>query len=79
MTRIKIVKEKYYAVFNSAVGDKNHRIVEIKTPQKLPAIRYAFIPTLSYDLGLLKQQICRRPDNFISNKFLLKSSKPFFC
>ena len=40
MTRDKIVKEKYSAVFNSAVADKNRRIAEIKTPQKLPAIRY---------------------------------------
>ena len=40
MTRDKIVKEKYFAVFNSAVADKNRRIAEIKTPQKLPAIRY---------------------------------------
>ena len=40
MTRVKIVKEKYSAVFNSAVADKNRRIAEIKTPQKLPAIRY---------------------------------------
>ena len=41
MTRDKIVKEKYSAVFNSAVADKNRRIAEIKTPQKLPAIRYS--------------------------------------
>ena len=40
MTRAKIVKEKYSAVFNSAVADENRRIAEIKTPQKLPAIRY---------------------------------------
>ena len=40
MTRNKIVKEKYSKVFNSAVADKNRRIAEIKTPQKLPAIRY---------------------------------------
>ena len=40
MTWDKIVKEKYSAVFNSAVADKNRRIAEIKTPQKLPAIRY---------------------------------------
>ena len=40
MTRVKIVKEKYSAVFNSALADKNRRIAEIKTPQKLPAIRY---------------------------------------
>ena len=40
MTRVKIVKEKYSAVFNSAVADKNRRIAEIKTPQKLLAIRY---------------------------------------
>ena len=40
MTRVKIVKEKYSAVFNSAVADKKRRISEIKTPQKLPAIRY---------------------------------------
>ena len=40
MTRVKIVKEKYSAVFNSAVADKNRRIAELKTPQKLPAIRY---------------------------------------
>ena len=46
MTRDKIVKEKYSAVLNSAVGDKNRRIAEIKTPQKLLAIRY-------YTFGLL--------------------------
>ena len=40
MNRDKIVMEKYSAVFNSAVADKNRRIAEIKTPQKLPAIRY---------------------------------------
>ena len=40
MTRDKIVQEKYSAVFNSAVSDKNRRIAELKTPQKLPAIRY---------------------------------------
>ena len=40
VTRLRIVKEKYSAVFNSAVADKNRRIAEIKNPQKLPAIRY---------------------------------------
>ena len=40
VTGVKIVKEKYSAVFNSAVADKNRRIAEIKTSQKLPAIRY---------------------------------------
>ena len=40
MTRDKIVQEKYSAIFNSAVSDKNRRIAELKTPQKLPAIRY---------------------------------------
>ena len=44
MTIDKIVKEKYSAVFNSTVADKNRRIAEIKTPQKLPAIRYAEWP-----------------------------------
>ena len=35
--------KKYSAVFNSAVADKNRRIAEIKTPQKLPAIRYLHV------------------------------------
>ena len=49
MTRDKIEKEKYSAVFNSAVADKNRRIAEIKTPQKLPAIRYSIYEALSND------------------------------
>ena len=40
MTRDTLVKEKYSAFFNSAVADKNRKIAEIKTPQKLPALRY---------------------------------------
>ena len=43
MTRDKIVQEKYSAVFNSAVSDKKRRIAELKTPQKLPAIRYGIV------------------------------------
>ena len=51
MTRDKIVKEKYSAVFNSAVADKNHRIAEIKTLQKLPTIRYpSVVESLSYEI-----------------------------
>ena len=41
MNRVKMVKEKYSAVFNSAIAHKNRRIAEIKTPQKLPAIRHS--------------------------------------
>ena len=44
VTRLKILKEQYSAVFNSAVADKKRRIAEIKTPQKLPAIRYHLFP-----------------------------------
>ena len=43
MTRVNIVKEKYSAVFNSAVADKNRRIRRNKNPAEITRYTVLFL------------------------------------